>query len=112
MAGWLTAALKAVLPPVGDLVAAPQPAFTRKLEPAANQPDVVQQQIAERQSAGAQQASHIQELAAQLATTIETLETAAQVAEARLRRVLIFTAVAAAVAVASLGLAFLAVMAR
>ena len=51
-------------------------------------------------------------MAAQLATTIETLETAAQVAEARLRRVLIFTAVAAAVAVASLGLAFLAVMTR
>ena len=39
-------------------------------------------------------------------------QTAAQVAEARLRRVLIFTAVAAAVAVASLGVAFLAVMAR
>ena len=72
----------------------------------------MQQQIAELQSAVSQQASHIKELAAQLATTIETLETAAQVAEARLRRVLIFTAVAAAVAVASLGLAFLSVMTR
>ena len=72
----------------------------------------MQQQIAELQAAVSQQASHIKELAAQLANTIETLETAAQVAEARLRRVLIFTAVAAAVAVASLGVAFLAVMAR
>jgi hypothetical protein len=111
MAGWLTAALKAVLPHVGDIVAATKPAFTKKLEPAANQ-DLVQQQIAELQSAVSQQASHIKELAAQLANTIETLEKAAQVAEARLRRVLIFTAVAAAVAVASLGVAFLAVMAR
>jgi hypothetical protein len=112
MAGWLTAALKAVLPHVGDIVAATKPAFTRKLEPAANQPDVVQQQIAELQAAVSQQASHIKELAAQLASTIETLETAARIAEARLRRVLIFTAVAAAVAVASLGVAFLAVMTR
>ena len=111
MAGWLTAALKAVLPHVGDIVAATKPAFTKKPEPAANQ-DLVQQQIAELQSAVSQQASHIKELAAQLANTIETLETAAQLAEARLRRVLIFTAVAAAVAVASLGVAFLAVMAR
>src|SRR5256714_12145128 len=85
MAGWLTAALKAVLPHVGDIVAATKPAFTKKLEPAANQ-DLVQQQIAELQSAVSQQASHIKELAAQLANTIETLETAAQVAEARLRR--------------------------
>src|SRR3954468_18260432 len=113
MAGWLQAALKAVIPHVGDILTASKPAFTkRKPEAAANQADVVQQQIAELQSAVSQQASHIKELAAQLATTIETLETAAQVAEARLRRVLIFTAVAAAVAVASLGLAFLAVMAR
>jgi len=112
MASWLAAALKAVLPHVGDIVAATKPAFTRKPEPAANQPDVVQQQIAELQAAVSQQASHIKELAAQLANTIETLERAAQLADARLRRVLIFTAVAAAVAVASLGVAFLAVMAR
>src|SRR5438477_10723531 len=113
MASWLAAALKAVIPHVGDILSATKPAFTkRKPEIAANPPDLVQQQIAELQSAVSQQASHIKELAAQLANTIETLETAAQVAEARLRRVLIFTAVAAAVAVASLGVAFLAVMAR
>lgn len=111
MASWLAAALKAVLPHVGDIVAATKPAFTKKPEPLAS-PDVVQQQIAELQSAVSQQAAHIKELAAQLANTIATLETAAQVAEARLRRVLIFTAVAAAVAVASLGVAFLAVMTR
>ena len=112
MASWLAAALKAVLPHVGDIVAATKPAFTRKPEPAANQPDVVQQQIAELQSAVSQQASHIKELAAQLENTVNALEKAAQAAEERLRRVLIFTAVAAAVAVAALGIAFIAVMTR
>ena len=111
MAGWLTAALKAVLPHVGDIVAATKPAFTKKLEPAANQ-DLVQQQIAELQAAVSQQASHIKELAAQLANTISAIEKAAQAGDERLRRMLIFTAVAAAVSVASLGIAFIAVVTR
>ena len=89
MAGWLQAALRAVLPHVGDIIAAGKPAFTRR--EAANQ-DLVQQQIAELQGAVSQQA--------------------AQAADERLRRVLVFTAVAEAVAVASLGIAFIAVMTR
>ena len=109
MAGWLQAALRAVLPHVGDIIAAGKPAFTRR--EAANQ-DLVQQQIAELQAAVSQQAAHIKELAAQLENTVNALEKAAQAADERLRRVLIFTAVAAAVAVASLGIAFIAVMAR
>ena len=109
MASWLQAALKAVLPHVGDIVAAAKPAFTKK--PVAGQ-DVVQQQIAELQNAVSQQSAHIKELAAQLANTIAAIEKAAQLAEERLRRVLIFTAVAAAVAVASLGVAFVAVITR
>ena len=109
MASWLQAALKAVLPHVGDIVAAAKPAFTNK--PTANQ-DVVQQQIAELQAAVSQQSAHVKELAAQLANTIAAIEKAAQLAEERLRRVLIFTAVAAAVAVASLGVAFVAVITR
>ena len=109
MAGWLQAALRAVLPHVGDIVAAGKPAFTRR-EPA-NQ-DVVQQQIAELQAAVSQQSSHIKELAAQLENTVNALEKAAHAAEERLRRVLIFTAVAGAVAVAALGIAFIAVMTR
>jgi hypothetical protein len=113
MAGWLQAALKAVLPHVGDIVAATKPAFTnRKPDVAANQPDLVQQQIAELQSAVSQQATHVKELAAQLENTVLALEKAAQVAEARLRRVLLFTAVAAACAVAALGVALLAALAR
>ena len=93
----------------GDIIAAGKPAFTKR--EAANQ-DLVQQQIAELQGAVSQQSSHIKELAAQLENTVNALEKAAQAAEERLRRVLIFTAVAAAVAVAALGIAFIAVMTR
>jgi hypothetical protein len=109
MAGWIQAALRAVLPHVGDIIAAGKPAFTKR--EAANQ-DVVQQQIAELQAAVSQQSSHIKELAAQLENTVNVLQKAAQAADERLRRVLIFTAVAAAVAVAALGIAFIAVMTR
>jgi hypothetical protein len=113
MASWLIPALKAVIPHVGDIINAAKPAFTkRKPEPAANQGDLVQQQIAELQSAVSQQSSHIKELAAQLENTVTALERAAQLAEERLRRVLIFTAVAAAVSVAALGLAFIAAVTR
>ena len=109
MAGWIQAALRAVLPHVGDIIAAGKPAFTKR--DAANQ-DVVQQQIAELQAAVSQQSSHVKELAAQLENTVNVLQKAAQAADERLRRVLIFTAVAAAVAVAALGIAFIAVMTR
>jgi len=113
MASWLIPALKAVIPHVGDILNAARPAFTkRKPEAAANQAELVQQQIAELQSAVSQQSSHIKELAAQLENTLTALEKAALLAEQRLRRVLIFTAVSAAIAVAALGVAFVAVITR
>ena len=113
MAGWLIPALKAVIPHVGDILSAAKPAFTkRKPDAAANQADLAQQQIAELQAAVSQQSSHIKELAAQLENTLTALEKAAQLAEERLRRVLIFTAVSAALAVAALGVAFVAVITR
>jgi hypothetical protein len=113
MASWLIPALKAVIPHIGDILSAAKPAFTkRKPETAANAAELVQQQIAELQSAVSQQSGHIKELAAQLENTITALEKGAQLAEARLRRVLIFTAVSAAVAVAALGVAFVAVITR
>ena len=113
MAGWFLPALKAVLPHVGDILNVAKPAFTkRKAEAAASQPDLVQQQIAELQAAVSQQSSHIKQLAGQLESTVSALEKAAQIADARLRRVLIFTAVAAAFAVASLGVAVIAALAR
>ncbi|HUQ76563.1 MAG TPA: hypothetical protein VM183_17720 [Burkholderiales bacterium] len=113
MAGWLLPALKAVLPHMGDILSAAKPAFTkRKPETVANPADLVQQQIAELQAAVSQQSAHIKELAAQLENTITALDKAALLAEARLRRVLIFTAVAAAFAVAALGISFIAVITR
>jgi hypothetical protein len=112
MAGWFLPALKAVIPHVGDILSAAKPAFTKRgPESAANQ-DLTQQQIAELQAAVSQQSGHIKELAAQLENTVAALEKAAQLAEERLRRVLIFTAVSAAVAVAALGVAFIAVFTR
>ena len=86
--------------------------FTKRELPSAANQDLVQQQIAELQGAVSQQAAHIKELAAQLENTVNALAKAAQAAYGRLRRVLIFTAVAAAVAVAALGIAFIAVMTR
>jgi hypothetical protein len=113
MAGWLIPALKAVIPHVGDILTAAKPAFTkRKPESSAAAHDLVQQQIAELQAAVSQQSGHIQELAAQLENTLTALEKAAQLAEERLRRVLIFTAVSAALAIAALGVAFVAVITR
>ena len=117
MASWLIPALKAVIPHVGDILSAAKPVFTKKrLEgaPGASQAaaDLVQQQIAELQAAASQQSAHTKELAAQLENTVAALEKAAAIAEARLRRVLIFTAVSAALSIAALGVAFLAAIVR
>jgi hypothetical protein len=111
MANWLLPALRAVLPHVGDILAAGKPAFTkRRPEPAANQADLAQEQIAELQVAVSQQSAHIKELAAQLESTVAALEKAALLAEARLRRVLIFAAIAVSVSVAALGVSLVAAL--
>ena len=88
MAVWLVPALKAVLPHLGTIISATLPAFTRrKADAVANQTLLLQQQIAELQSAASQNAAHIKELAEQLQGTVAALEHAATVAEANLRRV-------------------------
>lgn len=117
MASWLIPALKAVIPHVGDILSAAKPVFTKKKPesgPGASPSphDLVQQQIAELQAAASQQSTHIKELAAQLENTVAALEKAAALAEERLRRVLIFTAVSAALSIAALGVAFLAAITR
>jgi len=103
MAAWLIPALKAVLPHVGTIISAASPAFTRK-KTDANQTPLLQQQIAELQSAASQNAAHIKELAEQLQSTVAALENAALIAEAKLRRVLLFCLVAMALSAAALGL--------
>ncbi len=97
MAAWFIPALKAVLPHVGTVISAAAPAFTKKrLEEAANQTLLLQQQISELQAAATQNAAHIKALAAQLQDTVAALEQAAAVAEARLRRVYRLSIVAVA----------------
>ena len=91
MAAWLIPALKAVLPHVATIISAAAPVFTKKkAEAAANQTVLLQEQIAELQSAASQNAAHIKELAAQLESTVAALEQTASIAEAKLHRVLLF----------------------
>ena len=101
MAAWLIPALKAVLPHVGTIISAAGPAFTKK-KTDANQTLLLQQQIAELQSAASQNAVHIKELAEQLQNTVAALEHAASIAQANLRRVFLVCLVATAMSVAAL----------
>jgi gas vesicle protein len=103
MAAWLVPALKAVLPHIATIISAAAPVFTsRRSDAAANQAQLLQQQIAELQSAVSQNAAHIRELASQLESTVTALEEAASLAETRLRRALRFSLAAATLAALSL----------
>ncbi|MDB5905216.1 MAG: hypothetical protein JWM26_4094 [Betaproteobacteria bacterium] len=101
MPTWLWPAVKLILPHVGNIVAAAKPAFTRKAGDPAQEPGVVQQQIAELQAAASQDAAHIKELAEQLRLTVAALEQGAVDTEKRIRR-------ASAVAMSALVVAVLA----
>jgi DNA-directed RNA polymerase sigma subunit (sigma70/sigma32) len=111
MAGWLIPALRAVLPHVGDIVSMAKPVFTKK-SPDAADPGTVQQQITELQTAASQNAANVKELAEQLQRTVTALEQASALAEARLRRVVVFCAVAVSLSVIALGVAVVALSLR
>lgn len=119
MAPWVIPALKAVLPHVGTIVNAATPIFTQRraksraaagttapTDPAPADADV-QQQIAELQAAAGQNAQHIKELAAQLQSTVQALEQAAEQAQSRLTRLTRWCMGASAVAAVALVLAAL-----
>jgi hypothetical protein len=110
MAGWLIPALKAVLPHVGDIVAAAKPVFTKKKPEAGAPGGEAQQQIAELQAAVSQNAEHVRELAAQLQSTVSAIEKGAEIAESRLRRAVLFCAVAVALSLFALGLALIGLL--
>lgn len=113
MAAWLIPALKAVLPHIGTIVSVAVPAFTKKKSDAAeNQAALLQQQIAELQSAAAQNAAHIKELAEQLQVTVAALEQTATMADARLRRVTLLDAVALALSAVALCVALFPALVR
>ncbi|HZM33331.1 MAG TPA: hypothetical protein VFC18_02460 [Burkholderiales bacterium] len=105
---WLIPALKAVLPHVGDIVAAAKPVFTKKASGVA--PVSENQQIAELQAAASQNAEHIRELAGQLQSTVNALQKAAEVAESRLRRAVLFCAVSVGLSALALIVAVIAVL--
>jgi hypothetical protein len=91
MPSWLLPAVKLILPHVGTIITAAKPAFTKlRGGEAARAPgehgDIVQQQIAELQSAASQNATHIKELAEQLRATVAAIEQAAAAAEKRVKR--------------------------
>lgn len=109
MAGWLIPALKAVLPHVGDIVAAAKPVFTKK-RPEAGAPGGEAQQIAELQAAVSQNAEHVRELAAQLQSTVTAIEKGAEIAESRLRRAVLFCAAAVALSLFALGVALIGLL--
>lgn len=110
MAAWLVPALKAVLPHVGSIIAAAAPVFTRNRPDAATTDSaaLLKQQIGELQTAAAQNAAHVKDLAAQLQTTVAALERGALVAEARLRRAFQLSVFSIVFALAALLLALLA----
>jgi hypothetical protein len=111
MAGWLIPALRAVLPHVGDIVAMARPVFTKKDAGALDQ-GTVQQQITELQAAASQNAANVKELAEQLQRTVTALEQASMLAESRLRRVVVFCAVAVSLSVIALGVAVITLSLR
>jgi hypothetical protein len=102
MPSWLMPALKAILPHVGMIVDAAKPVFTRKKPETGTD---VQQQIAELQSAASQNAEYVKELAEQLQNTVTALEKSAELAEVRLRRATVFSAISVAISIAALLLA-------
>jgi uncharacterized protein YlxW (UPF0749 family) len=88
MAAWFVPAVKAILPYVSSIVAAAAPVFTTKKtdDAAAAQAQLLQQQIAELQSAASKNAAHIKALAEQLQKTVTAIEQGVSAAESRYRR--------------------------
>ena len=108
MAAWFLPALKAVLPHVGTIISSAAPVFTKKSDASvANQTLLLQQQITELQAAASQNATHVRELAGQLQSTVAALEQGATIADARMRRALVFCAAAIGVSTVALVVALL-----
>jgi hypothetical protein len=113
MAAWLIPALKTILPLVGTIITAATPVFPkRSTDTEPNQALLLQQQIAELQSAASRNAENTKELAAQLQSTVTTLEQAAAVAESKLQRAFAVSFVASAVSLVAVYVALFGVFTR
>jgi hypothetical protein len=110
---WFGPVVKAILPYVGSIVAAALPVFTtRKSDEAAAQAQLLQQQIAELQTAASQNAVHIKELAEQLQKTVAALEQGASLAEPRYRRIVWLCTAAIILSCIALGVSLIALFGR
>jgi hypothetical protein len=113
MAAWLIPALKTILPLVGTIITAATPVFPkRSTDTEPNQALLLQQQIAELQSAASRNAENTKELAAQLQDTVTALEQVAAVAQSRLQRAFAFSLVASAVSLIAVCVALFGVLTR
>ncbi len=114
MAPWLIPVLKH-LPQIGAIISAAAPAFThRKVDTAkvdaSNNAAVLQQQIAELQTAVSDNAAHIKELAEQLQNTVQALEQITSAARPKFTRTLVFAAVV--LSIIALGISLFVLLAR
>jgi hypothetical protein len=111
---WFVPAVKAILPYVGSIVAAALPVFTTRKsdDAAAAQAKLLQQQIAELQSAASQNAVHIKELAEQLQKTVTALEQGASLAEPTYRRIVALCIGAIIVSCIALGVSIIVLFGR
>lgn len=114
MAAWLIPVVKTILPFVTPIVSSALPVFTtRKPDtPAEDRTGVLQQQIAELQTAASQNALHVKELAEQLQKTVTAIESAAAVAESRFRRTTLLCGVAITLSLVAIGVSLAAIMLR
>lgn len=110
MAAWLVPALKVVLSNLPAIASVAVPVFTRRNTEAANQAQLVQQQIAELQQAASQNAHNIKALAEQLQGTVSALHQAAAIAETRLRRATLLCLAALGLSAVTLGVALFLIL--
>ena len=108
MPAWLLPAIKLILPHVGTIVAAGKPVFTKRKAETGDASSLVQQQIAELQSAVTENAALVKELAEQLQLTITALEVAAAKTQERVKRLYAISVAAMLVALAALLVAIVA----
>lgn len=108
MPAWLMPAFKAILPHIGTILSAAGPVFTKRGSNAsAEQSALLQQQIAELQTAASTNAVHIRELAEQMQKTVAVLEESATVLNKKLNRFFWLSVTAIGVAVIALIVALL-----
>jgi hypothetical protein len=114
MPAWLIPTLKAIAPHIGTIISTAKPVFTKKgLDANSNQSGtLLQQQVAELQSAVAANSTHIHELAAQMQKTVAALEEGAVVAEKKLQRAMTTSIVSGVLSLIAVGVAVMAFLSR